>query len=316
MKKVLDVTGRIFLGIIVFIISVFVLVVGGLNVAKFAIYSDYYSVKSNVCKNPGLGDGFVCQGICAYEEGEKFFVSGYMKDGSASRIYVTDKNDDSYYVSLSLDGKKFDAHAGGIAVHADKVYVSDFDAIYIIRLSDVLGAKKGDTVEISEVISVDNAGSALYADGEYLYVGEFHNGTNYVTDHPYETPDGTYYAIISCYSFDDLTKPVKVYSIRNEVQGMCFTPNGKVILSTSYGLADSHYYIYDESKAIDSGLTHEGAPVYYLCETEKVVKGPAMAEGLDYYDGKIITLTESASTKYIFGKFFFANKIVALDFDK
>ena len=121
MKKVLGVTGRIFLGIIVFIISVFVLVIGGLNVAKFAIYSDYYSVKSNVCKNPGLGDGFVCQGVCAYEEGEKFFVSGYMNDGSASRIYVTDKNDDSYYVTLSLDGKKFDAHAGGIAVHADKV---------------------------------------------------------------------------------------------------------------------------------------------------------------------------------------------------
>lgn len=316
MKKVLGVTGRIFLGIIVFIISVFVLVIGGLNVAKFAIYSDYYSVKSNVCKNPGLGDGFVCQGVCAYEDGEKFFVSGYMNDGSASRIYVTDKNDDSYYVTLSLDGKKFDAHAGGIAVHADKVYVSDSDAIHVIALSDVLGAKNGDTVEISEVISVDNAGSALYADGEYLYIGEFHNGANYVTNHPYETPDGTYYAIILCYSFDDLTKPVKVYSIRNEVQGICFTPNGKVILSTSYSLADSYYYIYDESKAIDSGLTHEGAPVYYLCETEKVVKGPAMAEGLDYYDGKIITLTESASAKYLFGKLFFADKIVALDFDK
>ena len=29
--------------------------------------------------------------------------------------------------------------------------------------------------------------------------------------------------------------------------------------------------------------------------------------------GKIITLTESASNKYIFGKFFFANDIVSLD---
>jgi len=39
-----------------------------------------------------------------------------------------------------------------------------------------------------------------------------------------------------------------------------------------------------------------------------------MAEGLDYYDGKVITLTESASNKYIFGKLFFAFKIVGLDF--
>ena len=65
---------------------------------------------------------------------------------------------------------------------------------------------------------------------------------------------------------------------------------------------------------MDSGLTFDGAPVYYLCDPLNVVKGPAMAEGLDYYDGKVITLTESASNKYIFGKFFFADKIVGLDF--
>ena len=56
------------------------------------------------------------------------------------------------------------------------------------------------------------------------------------------------------------------------------------------------------------------APVYYLEECQKDVKGPAMAEGLDYLDGRVITLTESASDKYIFGKFFFANKIVAIEF--
>ena len=33
----------------------------------------------------------------------------------------------------------------------------------------------------------------------------------------------------------------------------------------------------------------------------------------DYYNGKVITLTESSSNKYIFGKFFFANKIIALE---
>ena len=60
----------------------------------------------------------------------------------------------------------------------------------------------------------------------------------------------------------------------------------------------------------------DGAPVYMLGECVREIKGPAMGEDLDYYNGKVITLTESASNKYIFGKLFFANDIVALDFGK
>ena len=184
----------------------------------------------------------------------------------------------------------------------------------MLSLSEILGAENGGEVAISEVIPMNNNGAFVYTDGDYLYTGEFHNGNQYITDHPYETPDGTYYAIMCRYSFDDLTKPNKVYSITNQVQGACFTPDGKIVLSTSYGLADSYYYVYNECDAVDAGTTFEGAPVYYLCDPIQVVKGPAMAEGLDYYDGKVITLTESASDKYIFGKFFFANKIVGLEF--
>ena len=38
-----------------------------------------------------------------------------------------------------------------------------------------------------------------------------------------------------------------------------------------------------------------------------------MAEGMDYFRGSLITLTESASDKYIFGKLFFANDLASLD---
>jgi hypothetical protein len=65
----------------------------------------------------------------------------------------------------------------------------------------------------------------------------------------------------------------------------------------------------------DSGKTLDGAPVYYLDKLMKEIHGPAMGEDLDYYDGKIITLTESASDKYIFGKLFGATKIVSLKID-
>jgi hypothetical protein len=96
---------------------------------------------------------------------------------------------------------------------------------------------------------------------------------------------------------------------------MCFTPEGKVVLSTSYGLTDTVYYVYNLADIKASDETFDGAPVYYLDNLEKEIHGPAMGEDLDYYDGKIITLTESASTKYIFGKLFGATKIVGLNID-
>ena len=73
--------------------------------------------------------------------------------------------------------------------------------------------------------------------------------------------------------------------------------------------------MYNQKDLVDLKTTFDGAPVYALNNCTKQIKGPAMAEGLDYYNGKVITLTESASNKYIFGKFFFATNIVSLDFN-
>ncbi|MBQ8448362.1 MAG: hypothetical protein IJX27_05485 [Clostridia bacterium] len=317
MIKTLKLTGKILLIALASILALVILFLCGMNIAKSAIYPDYYAIKTDICKNPGLYDGFVCQGVCAYEEGGKFLVTGYMKDHSASRIYVTDKENNSYYVTVTLEnGKPYTGHGCGIVYKGDTAYLVSEKKIHVLSLSDILGAESGGNVTVSETIPLNNSGSFVYSDGDYLYAGEFHNGNQYVTDHPYETPnDGTYYAIMCRYSFDDLTKPEKVYSITNQVQGACFTPDGKIVLSTSYGLADSYYYVYNECDAVDSGETLDGVPVYILCDPIDVVKGPAMAEGLDYYDGKVITLTESASNKYIFGKFFFADKIVGLEFE-
>lgn len=314
MKKILKLALKIALAALAGILALVILVLGALNVAKFMIYSEYYSAKDNLCKNPGLSDGFVCQGICSVDGTDKILVSGYMKDKTPSRVYVTDTDNDSYYVELSRSGKEFTGHAGGISMNGDTVYIANGSRLYSFPLTALLDASEGQTVEIGEGVEVNNSASFCYADDKYVYVGEFHDGGKYVTEHPYETAEGTHYAIVSRYTHDDLTAPDKIYSIRDKVQGICFTPDGKVVMSTSYGLKDSHYYVYNEADARDSGEVLDGAPVYYLEECQKDIKGPAMAEGLDYLDGKIITLTESASDKYIFGKFFFANKIVAIEF--
>ena len=299
--------------LIVAILCLALLLVGGLNIAKFPIYSEYYSMEETLCTNPGLDDCFVCQGICVSEEKGVILVSGYMADKSNSRIYVTDFESNSYFVELTRNGgEKYTGHAGGIALTGDTVYISNGSKLYVFSLTDVLNAKNGEKVDIGEGVKVSSAASFVYADEEYVNVGEFNNPAEEQKEHI----SGENHSIIEKYSHDDLENPVKIYSIGDYAQGVCFTPDGKVILSTSYGLTSTVYYVYNEADATDTGEMLDGAPVYMLGECVREIKGPAMGEDLDYYNGKVITLTESASNKYIFGKLFFANDIVALDFGK
>lgn len=316
MKKVIMIILKILLIAVISVIALVLLGIIGLNIDKHFIYSDYYSAKTNVCTNPGLNDGFVCQGIAVSEENNVILVCGYMKDKSNSRIYVTDFESNSYYVELTRDGEKYTGHAGGLAITGDTVYIANAKKIYSFPLKSVLDASNGDIVDIGSGTKVNTNASFVYTDEEYLYVGEFHDGGKYVIEgHENETAEGTHYAICTKYSLNDLSTPVAVYTLRNNVQGICFTPDGKIVLSTSYGLTDTIYYVYNSDALTDSGKTFDGAPVYYLDKLEKEIHGPAMGEDLDYYDGKIITLTESASDKYIFGKLFGATKIVALEID-
>ena len=301
---------RILLIIPLALSAIFILVFGGINVFKFIYYHEYYSLREELCINPGLSDGYIPQGITYVENKNILLTSGYMSNKKASRIYITDFNNNSSYVSLSQNGKEFNGHVGGIASLNNDVYLANEEKLYKLNLNDILNNK---TVDVKEGIDVNNAASFVFSDDNDIYVGEFHDGGKYVTNHPYETKEGMHYAIITAYSKDDLTKPLRVYSVRNKVQGFCITPKGDMILSTSYGLSDSIYYVYHQNEITKTDLTLDNAPVYFLENCARKLKGPAMSEDLDIYDDKVITLTESASDKYIFGKFFFANKIISLN---
>ena len=76
------------------------ILLGALDLVRYPLYREYYDIKTDVCENPGLSDGFVCQGICVEDESGKILISGYMKDESPSRIYITDTESNSYYVSV------------------------------------------------------------------------------------------------------------------------------------------------------------------------------------------------------------------------
>ncbi len=315
MKKPLKIAIKAVVIAVAAVLLLAILIVSGLNVAKFGIYGEYYGMKTDFCKNPGLGDGFVCQGVAVSDKTGYVLVSGYMKDGAPSRIYITAPDKDAYYVELTQNGQGFTGHMGGVAITDDTVYMANGGRIHTADLNTILNAAEGTGIDVGEGVEVNNSASFVYTDESYLYVGEFHDGGKYnIEGHENQTAEGTHYAVCTKYALEDLSTPIKVYSIRNKVQGICFTPEGNVIMSTSYGLADTVYYVYNEADATYSGTDMDGAPLYYLDSLVREIKGPAMGEDLDYYDGRVITLTESASNKYIFGKLFGADKIVGLDF--
>lgn len=301
-------------------------VIGGLNLAKFAIYHDYYSMEKEVAKCPGLSDNFIPQGMSVDEENNKIIVAGYMSDKTASRIYVTDTYNNVKCITLKLNGEPFLGHCGGIANENGIVYLANGDGensgVFYFELSKLYDSSINE-IELDQENSyykVDGSASFIFTQNNFIYVGEFNNGKQYITKHPYETKnEGTHYAVVGKYSLtsEGLT-PVEYLSIRDKVQGFAMNDTGEIVLSTSYGPASSHYYVYKNDAKYDSGKTLNGAPVYILEGHYKDVLGPAMSEDLDFneVDKRVYVTTEAGSNKYIFGKFFNAKNIYALDFWK
>lgn len=83
---------------------------------------------------------------------------------------------------------------------------------------------------------------------------------------------------------------------------MCFD-GGSVYLSTSYGLAFSHIYVYDASALAPQGEL-AGVPLYALDSASLTAdrKLPPMSEEIEILDGRLYAMCESASQKYFFGK--------------
>lgn len=315
---------RIIFGIIGTAVGLVVLLWLAGSLGKFVIYNEYYQMESNVTVNPGLEDGFVCQGLAAVESQGKILVSGYMDDDSNSRIYIVDIESGEYYhVKLTRNGgDTFTGHSGGIATSGVYVYLASGSKLYTFNINSLLNAANGDLVDIGSGVPVNNAASFVYCDEDYIYVGDFHaTSGNYYKEHTLDSGK-TVNGIVSRYHHRDIRSydgenapsPDRIYTVREKVQGICFTPDGKIVLSTSHGrFNSSNFYVYNQADCTDSGETLDGVPVYSFGECQNEIKAPAMSEDLDWYDGKVITIYESASNKYFYGKFFFADDVNALE---
>lgn len=276
------------------------------------VYSDFYSSAEAVVTIPGTKEGFVPQGLAYSEDADVYLICGYMQDKSASRIYlVTPEGESKELRLLKENGDKYTGHAGGISCNGNNVYMSNNGKILYVSLTALLDAEDLQSVKFEGSFSVPCSASFTFCDDNMLYVGEFfHDG--YDTDDSHIIPldnGGSNQAFVFGYSLDekgefgvkDINKPEIIYSVRNKVQGFAVTEEGKIALSTSYGLADSYLYIYNPPAAAQTYyLDGEAIPLYILddgCLTD-TVKMPFMSEDLDVVNGDIIISFESYAPKY------------------
>lgn len=299
--------------------------------------SDYYRASEKAFIIPGTNDGFIAQGIEYDSEHQFFIVTGYMKDGSASPVYLVkpDGRSPEKIVRLAKpDGLPYSGHAGGIALYNGRVYVADGADIglYVYNYQSILDANDNTSVNaigfLSTSVSEEDYIKPSFVsirDG-MLFVGEFYRDIDYPSpeQHKITTSAGDYQqALGAFYAFDESCDfglnmtPECIYTLPDQAQGICFD-SGKVYISTSWGISKSHILVFDESRIQEQGnidLLGSTLPLYSLDSAALIVDKEIapMSEEIVIIDGGMYVMCESASDKYIFGKFTSAKWCYATD---
>ena len=288
----------------------------GIRVGEKLAFINFYKNAKPEMSIPGVNDGYVGQGL-DYVEGEDVFLTcGYSATkGEASMVYVMKSDGTTVKTELKkADGSNYTGHTGGIAHYNDFCYITGADGCDVFSLADILA---GGEAKVKGAIKSPAGHDPAYVtvhDGK-LYEGSFYRAGNYETpeNERITTPAGDKNtSLIYVYDLDENAEfgvnqtPVAAYSAPGLVQGMTFTENC-IVLSTSYGFAASHLKFYNLSKIPEAQLAIGGNTlnVGYLDSSclESDVTAPFMSEEIVYKDGRIYIMTESASNKYIFGKF-------------
>lgn len=314
---------NILIGIAVFLIAVLLI----LRFGVYVVYGDYFSASEAAFRIPGLTHNFVPQGFDYMEKSGTFLMAGYMSDDTASRVYVrTADGKVTITQLLNADGTAYTQHAGGICHYGPYAYLPSDSGIDVFDLSDIVDGE--DATVIGSIPTGHDMAFCTFHDG-YLLAGNFYYAEHYETPehHRLDTPAGDRNtAVITVFKADENAQfgidpnAVAAISIREKVQGMCFTDDGQIVLSTSWGLSTSVLYFYEaDADRVGTMQTLTGeVPLYYLDSANLVdtVKAPPMAEELVFLDGKVHVLNESSCNKYIFGRLIGGGWVYAYDTEK
>ena len=277
-------------------------------------YWEFFSLAKTEFIVPGLGDGVVPQGFYYLEDEDVFLISGYMTDGSASRIYIRSASGKVYYVNLqNEDGTPYTRHCGGVCANGEFVYIPGKNGLDVFLLSDVLAGKN---VTRQGVVETGFRVSFCDFSGGYLLAGNFYYPEKYETpqEHRLLTPSGEQnYGVVAIFressdhKFGVDPTPVAALSIPEKVQGIAAIDEDRVILSTSYSTKSSQLFIHGIHTEYADQILINGVPVKlcYLDSTtlQQTLTLPPMSEEVTVKDGSVYVFFESACKKYVFGNF-------------
>ena len=199
------------------LVGFLVLAWAGLNIFKYPYYHDFYKIKADICEIPGYNSEPTAQG-CTYDsELDAIYTTAYTS-GKAATVYTVTKEGKTLTHKLYKGDKEFTGHIGGIATSGDLAYIANDDKVYTVPTS-ALHNEEVTKVDVGSGISVNNQASFIFCNDKYIWVGEFHDGTHYITNNVY----GENHAIIEKYDMDDFAlgstsaTPLEVISIMNFV---------------------------------------------------------------------------------------------------
>ncbi len=307
---------------------------------------DYYFISAYMKSGPSR----------IYVTGEKTGYVGYV-------TMVTEDGDDFYGHSggIATNGENLWISSDGmvyVAKQSSTAYTNIAEEV-IQKAIDNSGLKSSDpefeTIAFTASFNANCGADFLFyydtTSTDKLYVGEFYRSGNYETDkrHRVTTPAGDYNTAfvyeysaynLSSYIYGlgtlsgsssvgggtaavDVPKIQKIYSITGKIQGLAITTDGALVLSQSYGLANSHLLYYDWSQVTSTSKSYKNVVGYnFNYEGVKTVNGvpftanpniyfvdssallrdyslPSMSEGLCVTsDSKINVLFESGCYKY------------------
>ena len=267
---------------------------------------------------PGLNESFVPQGLDYVEQDDVFIMCGYMSNGQASRIYVIDAktNEALKYVTISVNGKAYFGHSGGVASDGNKLWLVGDKQLLTFSYNDLKTAQKGGIIVTTSVTSTGNSCDFVDVYNTYLIVGEFYYKNKYETPLKHHVPvtkKETSHAMAYIY---EITKdgasgikniPQFALTLPDKSQGIAIqTVNGeeKLVVSTSWAVSDSKLMVYNSPFNAENKRTinvqGENVPVYELNSTNlcKLVKLPAMSEEITCRKERLYVNFESACKRY------------------
>lgn len=316
-KKILKILGCLVL--------IPILAIAALYPGTRIVYRDFFDSANKEFPIPGLSDGFIPQGLDYSEEEAAYIICGYVSKG-ASRVYTVRKNGTAVKTELkNQDGSDYTGHTGGVSHFQNYLYITAEDGLDVFPLDEILN---GNT-EVKKIGSVPVGLDPAYCHIEngVLITGSFYRKGNYETPKNQRrvTPSGdpnpavaVVFKLDQNSPFGILPEPIAAFSTRGLVQGLCITGKGEIVLSASYATATSELCFYDPEKAKQDpetfSLNGTEIPLFWLDGGSliKTVKAPPMSEEILCRNGRIYIMTESASNKYIFGKFTGASTLYSI----